>query len=239
MFTRSCCSQIKSRIKKYSMMKRPAAAVGTLARTKKKVSLMKQKVDWKKVAAQLGIKKKKSSATNEGNQEPTVADNVIKRRPAAAPKSDDLSDAGGSDKSDAGESEEEEVDDTSAAGDSNKSDGGQTAADPDLAAAKNKREKHVATAQVAKKIGLNLSGSLKSRIEQYCKAMIEQDLGTLRQMHLPALFSAAEMSSLWQMLKGWIAKAGSTTCCLLCAVLCFAVLLCICGILLLLLLKII
>ena len=63
-------------------------------------------------------------------------------------------------------------------------------------------EASLRTIQIAESLGLKKDGPFKERVQAYCKAMIEQDVSTLKTMHRPALFSPAEMSALWHMMKG-------------------------------------
>lgn len=72
-------------------------------------------------------------------------------------------------------------------------------------------KQRTATVALCKTLGIDLKGTLKEKIQMYCKAMIEQDTETLKKIYLPVLFSPLEMSSLWQMLKGWINKASTQT----------------------------
>ena len=67
------------------------------------------------------------------------------------------------------------------------------------------------TIAVLNDLGIKLDGTLKEKIQQYCRAMIEQNVDVLKKIYLPTLFSHSEMSTLWQMLKGWIAKASPKT----------------------------
>ena len=73
-----------------------------------------------------------------------------------------------------------------------------------------KQEKLDESLALIQQLGIDLHGGLKEKIEAYAKAMIEQDVTVLKKVHLPALFTPQEMSSLWQMLKGWVAKASPT-----------------------------
>ena len=72
----------------------------------------------------------------------------------------------------------------------------------------NNSKAKAATLAMAKHVWIKLKGNLNELVQQYCKLMIEQDVHTLKQMHLPAFFSPTHMSALWQLLKGWVAKAS-------------------------------
>jgi hypothetical protein len=74
--------------------------------------------------------------------------------------------------------------------------------------ASNRNEMRQQAKELAIKIGMPENGSLQERVAAYCRAMITQDVGVLKQVYLPGIFRPEEMSSLWQMLKGWIAKAS-------------------------------
>ena len=86
-----------------------------------------------------------------------------------------------------------------------------TPAEPDDVEAKKGAKQRQETMALLNALGIKLDGTLKEKIQQYCRAMIEQSVDVLKKIYLPTLFSPAEMSTLWQMLKGWIAKASPKT----------------------------
>ena len=74
-----------------------------------------------------------------------------------------------------------------------------------------KDKKKAETLALCRELGLDLSGTLQEKIASYCRVMLAQPIETLKQVHLPAIFSPQEMTSMWQMLRGWIKKASSKT----------------------------
>ena len=55
-------------------------------------------------------------------------------------------------------------------------------------------ERREQTLKLATTLGIDLDGSLKDRISQYCKVMVEQDVQIVKNMYLPALFDGKDMS---------------------------------------------
>ena len=66
------------------------------------------------------------------------------------------------------------------------------------------------TLKIIKDLNLQLStdGTLKQRLQDYCRIMSEQPVDVLKKVHLPTSFAPKEMSALWQLLKGWIKKSS-------------------------------